>query len=301
MKLIVKNEGILYVTGIMGHSGKWFIERLKKEKYQGRIKCLVRPKSDTTSLDNSGLNIEKIVGDISNIELLKTSMVGIDTVLQIVSIKYSQIVMDIAIENNVKWGILVHTTGRYSKYKSASEEYIKMEDEILKYRSKIGVTILRPTMIYGSFRDRNMYKLIDYLYNHKIFPVFGNGRNLMQPVHAHDLGNAYYDVIVNRKNTFNKEYNLSGKYPEEYISIVKTISKSLHKKNILVKIPLAISIVSAKIYNMLCKTAIISEEQVLRMQEDKAFSHENARIDFGYSPCSFEEGIVEEAIEYLAK
>jgi nucleoside-diphosphate-sugar epimerase len=144
-----------------------------------------------------------------------------------------------------------------------------------------------------------MFKLVGYLYRHKFFPMFGEGNNLMQPVHAKDLGNAYYDVIVNKDKTFNQNYNLSGKEPIKYIDLVRCVSETLNRKNIIVKIPLSLSVLAAKIYNALNKNAIISVEQVLRMQEDKAFRYEKATKDFGYSPLSFEDGIKGEVQEYL--
>lgn len=290
---------MLYVTGITGHTGRWFLDRLKKENYSGKIRCLVRENSDTELLDKSGLNIEKVYGSLEDKELLEKSMEGVETIVHIASIYFSNNVIEAAIKNNVKWAILVHTTGRFSKYKSASEEYIRIEDGLLKKRNQIGITVLRPTMIYGSSQDRNMYKLVDYLYRHKFFPMFGKGQNLMQPVHAKDLGYAYYDVLVNKDKTFNKEYNLPGKYPIQYIELVKCVSKTLGRKNIIIKLPLWFSILSAKIYNAIDKNAIISVEQVLRMQEDKDFIFEAATEDFGYDPLSFQEGIKGEVEEYL--
>ncbi|XJZ27095.1 NAD-dependent epimerase/dehydratase family protein [Bacillota bacterium Lsc_1132] len=290
---------MLFVTGITGHTGKWFLERLIKEKYSGKIRCLVRENSNTNLLDCSGLNIEKVYGSLEDEKFLESMMAGVETVLHISTILFSNNVIKAAIKNNVNWAILVHTTGRYSKYKSASEEYIQIEDELLEKRDQIGITILRPTMIYGSSGDRNMYKLVDYLYRHKFFPMFGQGENLMQPVHAKDLGNAYYDVLMNKNKTFNKEYNLSGKSPIKYIDLVRCVSGTLKRNNTIVKIPLWFSKLSAKIYNAINKKAIISVEQVLRMQEDKAFSFEQATKDFGYSPISFEEGIKGEVEEYL--
>jgi nucleoside-diphosphate-sugar epimerase len=129
--------------------------------------------------------------------------------------------------------------------------------------------------------------------------MFGKGQNLMQPVHAKDLGYAYYDVLVNKDKTFNKEYNLPGKYPIQYIELVRCVSKTLGRKNIIVKLPLWFSILAAKIYNAIDKNAIISVEQVLRMQEDKDFTYEAAKEDFGYDPLSFQEGIKGEVEEYL--
>lgn len=290
---------MLFVTGITGHTGKWFLNRLITENYQGKIRCLVRKNSNTTILDKSGLNIEKVYGNLEDKKLLESIMAGVDTIVHIPSIIFSENVIAAAIKNNVKWAILVHTTGRYSKYKSASAEYIKIEDEILEKRDQLGITVVRPTMIYGSSEDRNMYKLVDFLYRHKVFPVFGKGENIMQPVHAKDLGNSYYDVLINKEITFNKEYNLSGKNPIPYIDLVRCVSDTLERKNIIVKIPLWMSTLAARVYNALNKNAVISVEQVLRMQEDKDFSYDKAANDFGYDPLSFSEGITGEVQEYL--
>ena len=144
-----------------------------------------------------------------------------------------------------------------------------------------------------------MYRMVDYLYRHKAFPMFGNGSNLMQPVHARDLGNAYYQVLTHPESTMNRHYNLSGKAPLTYLDIIKTIRTQLNSRIRIVRLPISLSIFAARVYNTLFRHAIISVEQVMRMQEDKAFGHEDAARDFGYDPLSFEEGIREEVEEYL--
>lgn len=285
----------ILLTGATGHSGKWFIKRLMTENFEGELVCLIREGNDVSHLKSSGLNYQIVWGTVENEEALNHAMQGIDILLHIAGIQVSELVIKAAIHNKVPWAILVHTTGRYSKYKSASSEYIRIEEEILTYRDKINITVVRPTMIYGSQMDVNMHKLIIYLKRHKFFPLFGKGNNLMQPVHARDLGNAYYDIIRNKEITLNKEYNLSGKYPMSYLEIIQTTSREVGRNNLIVSIPIWLSIGAAKLYNALFgDKAIITVEQVLRMQEDKDFSHEKAQKDFGYNPISFEEGIREE-------
>jgi nucleoside-diphosphate-sugar epimerase len=289
---------MLFITGLTGHTGRFFHQKLVEEGYKGKIRYVTRDASNQMFKD-SPLNLEKIVGDIADLDFLKENMRGVNTVLHIASIMTSEKVIEAAISNKVKWTICVHTTGRFSKYKSASEGYIRIEDGILKRRNEIDITIVRPTMIYGTSADRNMYKLVDYLNRHKIFPMFGSGKNLMQPVHARDLGNAYYEILIRPEITSNREYDLSGKYAEPYLDIVQTVSKTLNKNNAIVKLPIWFSISAAKIYNALYKNALINAEQVMRMQEDKAFSYELASKDFGYNPISFKEGIIGEVEEYL--
>lgn len=287
----------IFLTGATGHSGRWFIERLKIENFDGELICLIRQGADISHLANSRLKYKIVWGPIEDETVLNHAMEGIDTVIHIAGIQTSRAIVKAAVINDVDWAILVHTTGRYSKYKSASAEYIEIEEEVLALRNEMNVTIVRPTMIYGSKMDSNMHKLIEYLGRHKLFPLFGAGENLMQPVHARDLGNAYYDILINRENTLNKEYNLSGQYPLPYSEIIKITSLELGRKNIIVPIPLWLSIAVAKMYNAVFgNKAIISVEQVLRMQEDKTFSYDDAARDFGYSPISFEDGIREEII-----
>ena len=219
--------------------------------------------------------------------------------IHIASIYYSEYITKVALIKNIDRVIFVHTTGRYSKYKNAAKDYIRIEESVIN--SGINYTILRPTMIYGSKKDRNIYKLIDYLYRHKYFPVFGKGLNLMQPIHARDLGEAIFLTFINRDKTINKTYNIAGKYPITYKQILLCISNNLKKQNIFIHIPYFISLVTAHIYNMLSQKPLISVEQVMRMNEDKAFSYEEAVQDFGFNPVSFEEGIIDEIIEYLSE
>ena len=51
-------------------------------------------------------------------------------------------------------------------------------------------------------------------------------------------------------------------------------------------------------YEKLTSKPILKAEQVLRLNENKDFSHEEAKKDFEYNPLSFEEGIKSE-VEYL--
>ena len=52
---------MLLVTGITGHTGRYFLQELIYHKYEGPIRCIVRETSDTSLLDNSRLNIEKVI------------------------------------------------------------------------------------------------------------------------------------------------------------------------------------------------------------------------------------------------
>jgi nucleoside-diphosphate-sugar epimerase len=297
---------MLLVTGITGHSGKYFLQELinnktKVEKITEKIRVSVRQNSNTELLDNCNLPVEKCVGDITDEEFLNKIMQGVDTLLHIAGIRYSRKIVSAAIANHVKRIILVHTTGVYSKYKAASREYKQIDSEIYETAKKnnIALTILRPTMIYGSVNDRNVIKFIKLVDKFKIVPVVNHAKYELQPVHAKDLGRAYYDVLMNPQSTSNKDYNLSGKSPIMLIDMLKEIAMNLGVRRKYFNVPFPIAYAGAWLIYLITFTKKDFREKVQRLCESRIFSHEDASKDFGYAPVSFEDGIREEVADYL--
>ncbi len=265
------------------------------------IRCILRRGTDEGFLRSLGLRLEFCAGDLEDREFLENTVSGVQAMVHIAGIRLSPLLLEIAVRQGVRRAILVHTTGVFSRFKRAAEVYQQIEKGIERIRDKIDITILRPTMIYGSSADKNMIKLIRYIDRHAFFPIFGNGQNLMQPVHARDLGRAYFDVLVSPDKTRNRDYNLPGREAITYLSLVQTVSRALGKDTRFVRIPMWICLPAARLYNLLSTSPIINVEQVMRMSEDKAFDYSDATCDFGYRPLSFEEGIREEVSEYLSK
>ena len=293
---------MLLVTGVTGHSGKYFLKELINNKYEGQIRCIVRATSDTSILDNSGLKIEKLVGELADQEFLDRAMVGVEEVIHIASIFYSTNVIKSAVKNNIKRAILVHTTGIYSKYKSASEEYKNIEKMIIQTiensKSDIKLIFLRPTMIYGYLNDRNMVVFINMVDKLRIFPVISQGKNLLQPVNGRDLGKAYYQLLMKKEITAG-DYILSGDNPISMLEILKQISINLNKRTVFVSVPLAIGVFMARTLKLITFNKIDYIERVQRMGEDRNFPHDAAKADFNYSPMSFKDGLKIEVQEYL--
>ncbi len=292
---------MLLVTGITGHSGRYFLQELIDNKYEGTIRCIVRETSDTSMLDNSELRIEKVVGDINDKEFLDRYMKGIDTIVHIVNIRHTLRVIKAAINNKVPRAICVHTTGIYSKFKIASDEYKIIEKELTQMikGANIKITILQPTMIYGDVCDHNMSRFIKMVDRLRLFPVINHGKCLIQPVNSRDLGKAYYKVLMMPKDKTKNIYNLSGEKPISMIDAFKLISENLGKQTIFISFPLWFGIMLARILKVLTIGKIDYIEKVQRMSEDRCFSHEDAKKDYGYSPEPFDIGISREVKEYL--
>lgn len=293
---------MLLVTGITGHSGRYFLQELIDNKYEEPIRCIVRKTSNTSGIDTSGLDIEKFVGDLNDQDLLDQAMTGVDTVIHIGSIFYSIAVIKAAVRSKVRRAIFVHTTGIYSKYKSASEEYKQIEatinNIIQENNSPINLIYLRPTMIYGYMNDRNMIVFIKMVDKLRFMPVINHGRNMLQPVNGRDLGKAYYQLLI-KSDIIKGDYILSGERPITMIEMFKLISDNLCKKTTYISVPLGLGVFMARCLKICTLGKVDYVEKVQRMGEDRSFSHEAASIDFGYKPLPFSEGLKIEIKEYI--
>lgn len=297
---------MLLVTGITGHSGRYFLQELIKNKYKGHIRCIVRKTSDTSMIDNSGLKIEKVIGNLDDGNFIDKSMANVNTVMHIYNIHHSLDIVKACIKNGVERVILVHTTGIYSKFKNASQGYKEIEKKIIELSKhsdcKTSITILRPTMIYGDLCDHNISKFIKFVDRFPIIPVINKGNSLIQPVNARDLGKAYYSVLMlTTKNIGVEAYDLSGEKPIKMIDALKVIGNELNKRRIFINIPMRVGVLISRILRIITLGKLDFIEKVQRMGENRCYSHNSASKKFDYKPMSFQDGISIEVKEYLRK
>jgi len=294
----------LLVTGITGQSGKWFLRRLIQDGNKIpdlKVKAIVRDKSKMLNEDVGSLKIEYVYGDLFDEDFVAMALKGIDVVMHLAGIGKSEIIVRNAIKNKVKWIIVVHTAGIYSKYKAAAQPYIVLEEKIanlLKYNS-IDLTILRPTMIYGNMKDENISVFIKMVDKLKFFPIISGGKYPIQPVHEKDLGEAYFKLLLNAEKTKNKDYVLSGKEPISLKDVFKEIASQLGKKIFFVNVPFTIAYLMAFKLYWLSFRKIDYREKVQRMVESRAIPHDDSTRDFGYEPMSFKDGLKSEIMQFL--
>lgn len=297
--MLLQNFEKLIIFGARGNTANYFLKILEKEKFEGEITVVSRDKNKNNYFNQFKLNFKILNGDIKETSFLEKCFDNIDTVLNLANMENSPKIVEIGSKHKVKWFILVHSTMIFSKNKSKFIlNRINIEKDLLKKNKNL--TILRPTMIYGNKRDINISRLIKYLDKFKIFPIFGNGKNLLQPVYVNDLSKSYFNVIKNKNVTFNKCYNLAGKNSIEYLKILKIIESSLKKKIIFIRLPINISTILVKILNILFFGKFpINSSQVRRQGEDKIFSFDEATKDFNFNPIKIEEGLKQQIKDYL--
>lgn len=277
----------VFVTGTTGFTGSRVIPLLLKEGHQ--VRCLYRASSDRSSLPQT--EIEWVTGDLSDSQSLTNVMQGTDALVNIASLGFghAESIITAAKNAGIKRAIFISTTAIFTQLNAPSKK-IRVAAELTIESSGLKHTILRPTMIYGSPRDRNMWRLIRFMKFSPIIPIFGDGNYLQQPIFVDDVAQAVVSCLSNDK-TIGKSYNIAGKQSLTYNAVIDTIAKGMNKRIWKIHIPSKPVVGLLTLFEKIRTPFPIKAEQVLRLNEDKAFSYEEAERDFGFSPRSFEEGI----------
>jgi nucleoside-diphosphate-sugar epimerase len=277
----------VFITGATGFTGSRVVPLLLKNGFE--VRCLYRASSDRSPLD--GLNIEWALGDVSDPQSLTSAMQGTDALVNIASLGFGHAdsIIRAAKDAGIKRAVFISTTAIFTQLNAPSKK-VRVAAELAIETSGLKYTILRPTMIYGSPRDRNMWRLIKFIRVSPIVPVFGDGKYLQQPIHVNDVAQALVSCLANDK-TIDKTYNIAGKHPLTYNEVIDTIAEAMNKRVWKLHIPSKPVVSLLKFFEKIRIRFPIKAEQVLRLNENKDFSCAEAQRDFGLNPLSFGEGI----------
>ncbi|WP_165774615.1 SDR family oxidoreductase [Candidatus Viridilinea mediisalina] len=281
------------ITGATGFTGSFVVTRML-EQGNAKIRCFVRPQSDLSSLPKD--QIELAYGDLNQPETLRQALLGIDILVNLASLGFGHAPQIVAATQaaGVKRAIFMSTTAIFTTLNAASK-HVRVAAEATIQSSSLDYTILRPTMIYGNKRDRNMVRLINYLQRWPVIPVFGRGTHLQQPVYVDDLARAVVRII-DEPRTFRQNYNLPGQMALTYNQVISTICHQLQRKVYRLHMPTQPVIRLLLLVERFGLRPPLKAEQIMRLNEDKAFDYSEASRDFDYQPLSFSEGIRQEML-----
>jgi len=277
----------IFVTGATGFTGSRVVPLLLKSGYE--VRCLYRASSDRSLL--SDLKIEWAFGDVSDSQSLTTAMQGTGALVNIASLGFGHAnsIISAAKIAGIQRAVFISTTAIFTQL-NASSKKVRVAAELAIETSGLKYTILRPTMIYGSPRDRNMWRLIRFMRYLPIVPIFGDGKYLQQPVYVDDVALALVSCLSN-DTTIGKSYNIAGKHALTYNEVIDTVARQMNKRVWKIHVPSKPVVSLLRFFKRARIPFPIKAEQVLRLNENKDFSCAEAQKDFGFSPLSFEDGI----------
>jgi uncharacterized protein YbjT (DUF2867 family) len=274
----------ILISGGTGLLGQGFL-RLLRETGEHEVRCFVRRTSPVERLDG----LELAYGDARDAGSLQRALRGTDAFVHVAGIQYTPQVLKAMRAARVERLVIVSSTSAHSRFESRAAP--RLTNEALLAESGLRWTVVRPSMIYGSELDHNMHKLLRFLDRSPVFPLFGSGENLWQPVYYEDLAYGLYAALTKPEKTEGQTYDLPGLRPLTYLDLVRTAAGALGKKARIVRLPAESVRRVLQVAEGLRLPLPVSSEQVLRLREDKAYPYDKAREELGYAPRAFKEGI----------
>lgn len=282
-----------HVTGGSGFLGGFVIPALVEAGYE--VSALAR--SDAAAAKIRALGGLPIEGDLDSAPSLERAFTEAAPahLVNLASLGFGHApgIVAAAEAAGLDRAVFVSTTAIFTRLNAPSKAVRTAAERDVK-SSQLSWTIIRPTMIYGTPEDRNMWRLLRQLRWFPVVPMPGGGRHLQQPVHVADLANAIVAAAGTEK-AIGRAYDVGGPEPLPFRAVVEQAARAVGRRARPVPLP-ATPIVSAlQRVERTGRTLPIKAEQVERLIEDKAFDISDAVRDLDYRPRSFAQGIEGEA------
>lgn len=275
------------VIGGTGFTGSYIVRRLLDRQIE--TTCLVRPTSSLSAI--AGSRVRVVAGDLGDPGSLEAAFADCEALIFVASMGFGHVpsVIEELRRSRIRRAVFFSSTSIFTKLNPHSKS-LRMAAEDAVRLSGLDYTILRPTMIYGDGRDRNIARLIRYVAGHRLILIPGSGTRMQQPVFVDDLAGAAVASILS-PFTVGKEYELSGREPITFTRMIEVIALRLGRDVRRLHLPIRPIIFGLKFSERIGLKLPIKAEQVERLEEDKTFNWSRASEDLGYDPRSFEQGL----------
>jgi nucleoside-diphosphate-sugar epimerase len=192
--------------------------------------------------------------------------------------------------------VVLSSTSRFTKVGSGdlaeqatAAKLIDGEARLQAWAESRGIewVILRPTLIYGIGRDKNISEIACFILRFGFFPVFGQAKGLRQPIHAEDVAGACLAALQG-SDCRNQSYNISGGERLTYREMVARIFTALGRRPRVLTVPLWAFRLAVTMLRRLPRYRQWSSAMAERMNRDLVFDHTDAARDLGFTPRAFE-------------
>lgn len=191
--------------------------------------------------------------------------------------------------------VVLSSTSRFTKVGSGdtaeiavAARLIDAEERFVAWAKSRGIewVVLRPTLIYGLGRDKNISEMARFIRRFGFFPVFGKAKGLRQPIHAEDVAAACASALQ-APDAANRAYNISGGETLTYREMVARVFAALGHRPRLLTVPLWSFRLAVSALRCLPRYRQWSAAMAERMNRDLVFDHTEAARDFGFKPRPF--------------
>nr|WP_254431961.1 NAD-dependent epimerase/dehydratase family protein [Azonexus fungiphilus] len=191
--------------------------------------------------------------------------------------------------------VALSSTSRFTKVGSGdtaenavAAKLIESEARVQAWADDRGIewVVLRPTLIYGLARDKNISEMARIICRFGFFPLLGSAQGLRQPIHAEDVAAACV-AALRVPSAANRAYNISGGETLAYREMVSRVFTALGRPARLATVPLWAFRLAVAMLRYLPPYRHWSAAMAERMNRDLVFDHTDAACDLGFKPRGF--------------
>jgi dihydroflavonol-4-reductase len=315
------------VTGGNGFIGSTLVEKLLQKGHQ--VTCLVRKSSNLEWLQNRPVTLR--TADLMSGQGLDHVFSGIDWVFHLAGVtkaKKRQGYFDgnVTVTKQILQACSDHADLEKFVYVSSQaaagpslagiplterdephpisiygECKLRAEKEVLSYRDRFPVTVVRPPSVYGP-RDRDVFV---YFQNVKkgVLLVLGKGTQRISIVHVADLVDGIL-LAADKPESNGQVYFISGDGEYDWQTIGHYIAQAMRKKTVTIRVPLSVlhglSRISIAFSHLTAGPALLNQDKVREMvQPFWLCSNQLAKQELGFQPkISLEQGVAQTAKWY---
>lgn len=279
----------ILITGGTGHTGERVVRRMIRQGHEVRVFTRGGKARVLAGLKDSGAVL--VNGDLFQPWTLMDASAECDAIIGCSHVRHAPLLIAAARHNGIKRYVQMSSTRRFTRWPCpTSRDVIRGEGAI--ERSGLDFTILRATMIFGGSRDANLERLVQWFRRRNWFPIFGDGRNLVQPVFVEDLVNAFEAAISRPEVASGKAYTLAGPEPITYETMLREIAGACGRTSpFLPHVPLGLALAAARIAPPPLASRGLAAEQIQRFGEDKTADITPAMKDLDFRGTPFRDAI----------
>lgn len=319
-----------FVTGGTGFIGSHLVERLLSRGYN--VRCLIRNPDKQGYLKN--LAVELFTGELFSSDVLERAISGVDfvyhvagvvgsrnkegfykqnrdatrNIIEIVSRANSRLKKFIYVSSGAAVGPAtaekaVDESTAYHPITTYGKSKMEAELEVLKYKTSLPVTIVRPTAVYGP-RDPATFDYFKTM-DRGLEPLVGFRDKFVSLVHSTDLISGIV-LAGESEKAIGQTYFLGSERPYSWREIGEATKQVMKKKAIRIRLPeplvymIAATVGVFSLFNV--KPSVLNFEKGRDMVQDYwTFDISKAQRELGYAPVvGLPEGI-RETVEWYRK
>lgn len=268
----------IVVTGAGGLTGGEIARRLVAQGRQGRQVIAVSRR------DAAIPGATSVIGDVGDPEVIAPHLLGAETVVHVAGILEGSRLARVPGLGAVPRLVVVSSAGIYSTHRASAAAYLAGEHALKDVHPT--ALFVRPTMIYGSSRDRNIHHVIRFAHRFGMLPQIGGGQARLQPIHFEDLAAATIALAAtDRLGTI----DAGGAAPIALRALLTEVFAALERPTRVLRVPLAPALIAARIIDSVSARRIT--ERIQRMSEERTVDIGELVAATGLRPRPFEQGV----------